>query len=113
MRLTFLRDTSDRIELEDRENESELLKALENVALVAFGGKWGEKLDATFITDMGRYRKYKFDSTRDLLRVIRNKLNHYRELPGELQVCLWIANNFFHYFIPIITIYIRIEKLSS
>lgn len=85
-RLSFLRDSSDRVELEDRESESELLKALESIGPVAFGGKWGEKLDPPFISDMGRYRKYKFDCTRDLLRVIRNKLNHYRELPNELQV---------------------------
>lgn len=26
----------------------------------------------------GKYRKYRFDSLRDLLRVIRNKHNHYR-----------------------------------
>ncbi|WOK92497.1 serine/threonine-protein kinase/endoribonuclease IRE1a-like [Canna indica] len=88
MRLSFLRDASDRVELEDRENESDLLKALENSASVAFGGKWDEKLDAAFITDMGRYRKYRFDCVRDLLRVIRNKLNHYRELPKELQETL-------------------------
>ena len=54
-------------------------------------GNGGEKLDSAFITDMGRYRKYNFECTRDLLRVIRNKLNHYRELPEELQVCLEIA----------------------
>lgn len=88
MRLSFLRDISDRIELEDRENESELLKALENVGAAAFGGKWGEKLDAALINDMGRYRKYNFGCMRDLLRVIRNKQSHYRELPKELKVCL-------------------------
>lgn len=99
MRLAFLRDTSDRVELEDRENESELLKALENTASAAFGGKWGEKLDAAFITDMGRYRKYKFGCTRDLLRVIRNKLNHYRELPQELQEILGsVPDGFDKYF---------------
>ncbi|URD73247.1 ribonuclease 2-5A family protein [Musa troglodytarum] len=87
-RLSFLRDVSDRVELEDRENESELLKSLENSAPNAFGGKWDDKLDAAFITDMGRYRKYRFDSIRDLLRVIRNKFNHYRELPKELQETL-------------------------
>lgn len=86
-RLSFLRDMSDRIELEDRENESDLLKALKNSASAAFGGKWNEKLDAAFITDIGRFRKYNFDCMRDLLRVIRNKLNHYRELPICLQVC--------------------------
>ncbi|URE32844.1 ribonuclease 2-5A family protein, partial [Musa troglodytarum] len=84
-RLSFLRDVSDRVELEDRGNESDILKALENIAPLAFGGKWDEKLDAAFIADMGRYRKYRFNCVRDLLRVIRNKLNHYRELPKELQ----------------------------
>lgn len=99
MRLSFLRDTSDRVELEDRENKSEFLRAIENAALVAFGGKWGEKLDAAFITDMGRYRKYNFDCLRDLLRVIRNKLNHYRELPEELQEILGpVPEGFDRYF---------------
>ncbi|KAF8405570.1 hypothetical protein HHK36_010477 [Tetracentron sinense] len=87
-RLSFLRDTSDRVELEDRENESELLKALESVAPIALGGKWDEKMETAFITNIGRYRRYKFDSVRDLLRVIRNKLNHYRELPQEIQEIL-------------------------
>ncbi|XP_020260139.1 serine/threonine-protein kinase/endoribonuclease IRE1 isoform X2 [Asparagus officinalis] len=99
MRLTFLRDTSDRVELKDREGGSQLLKALENVASEAFGGKWGDKLDVAFITDMGRYRKYKFECTRDLLRVIRNKLNHYRELPEKLQAILGpVPEGFDSYF---------------
>lgn len=94
MRLSFLRDISDRIELEDRENESELLKALENIGAAAFGGKWVEKLDAALINDMGRYRKYNFGCMRDLLRVIRNKQNHYRELSKELKVCLNMVPSF-------------------
>ncbi|PKU78986.1 serine/threonine-protein kinase/endoribonuclease IRE1a isoform X1 [Dendrobium catenatum] len=99
MRLSFLRDISDRIELEDRENESELLKELENVGATAFGGKWGEKLDAAFINDMGRYRKYNFGCLRDLLRVIRNKLNHYRELSKELKEILGpVPEGFDQYF---------------
>lgn len=87
MRLSFLRDVSDRVEQEDKGSPSELLEALENVSPVAFGGKWNDKLDSAFISDMGRYRKYNFEFTRDLLRVIRNKLSHYRELANELQVC--------------------------
>lgn len=85
-RLSFLRDTSDRVELEDREANSDLLKSLESTALVALGGKWNEKMEPAFITNIGHYRRYKFDSVRDLLRVMRNKFNHYRELPNEIQV---------------------------
>ena len=33
----------------------------------------------------GKYRRYNYGSLRDLLRVIRNKHNHFRELPPELQ----------------------------
>lgn len=86
MRLSFLRDTSDRVELEDRETDSNLLKALESSASVSLGAKWDENIEPIFITNIGRYRRYKFDSVRDLLRVVRNKLNHYRELPEEIQV---------------------------
>ncbi|KAK7406943.1 hypothetical protein VNO78_08579 [Psophocarpus tetragonolobus] len=85
MRLSFLRDVSDRVELEDRETDSDLLKALERVAPLSVGSRWDEKLNPEFITNIGRYRRYKFDSVRDLLRVMRNKLNHYRELPQEIQ----------------------------
>ncbi|XP_021804582.1 serine/threonine-protein kinase/endoribonuclease IRE1a-like [Prunus avium] len=85
MRLSFLRDTSDRVELEDREANSGLLKALESIAPMALGGKWDEKMEPAFLTNIGHYRRYKFDSVRDLLRVIRNKSNHYRELPTQIQ----------------------------
>ncbi|PON50038.1 Serine/threonine protein kinase [Parasponia andersonii] len=85
MRLSFLRDTSDRIELEDRGSGSDLLKALEGTAPTVLGAKWNEKIEIAFITDIGRYRRYRFDSVRDLLRVMRNKLNHYRELPKDIQ----------------------------
>lgn len=86
MRLAFLRDTSDRVELEDRETESDLYKELEGVASTALGAKWDEKMEPAFISNIRRYRRYKYDSVRDLLRVMRNKLSHYRELPKEIQV---------------------------
>ncbi|CAN0924275.1 Serine/threonine-protein kinase/endoribonuclease IRE1b [Linum grandiflorum] len=87
-RLTFLQDVSDRVELEDRESESELLNALESIGAVALNGKWDEKMETAFLNNIGRYRRYKFDSVRDLLRVIRNKSHHYRELPKEIQELL-------------------------
>ncbi|PIA31956.1 hypothetical protein AQUCO_04700077v1 [Aquilegia coerulea] len=88
LRLSFFRDVSDRVELEDRESESDLLKALEKVGPVALGGNWDEKMETKFINNICRYRRYKFDSSRDLLRVMRNKLNHYRELPEKIQEIL-------------------------
>uniref|UniRef100_A0A5B6Z6E9 non-specific serine/threonine protein kinase n=1 Tax=Davidia involucrata TaxID=16924 RepID=A0A5B6Z6E9_DAVIN len=87
-RLSFLRDSSDRVELEDRETDSDLLKALESIAPMALGAKWDEKMEPAFINNIGHYRRYKYDSVRDLLRVMRNKLNHFRELPGEIQEIL-------------------------
>ncbi|CAL5345808.1 unnamed protein product [Camellia sinensis] len=99
MQLSFLRDASDLVELEGRESESELLNALGSIASVALGGKWDEKMESAFINDIGRYRRYKFDSARGLLRVIRNKLNHYRELPQEIQRILGqIPEGFDSYF---------------
>ncbi|KAK9740184.1 hypothetical protein RND81_03G017200 [Saponaria officinalis] len=98
-RLSFLRDASDRVELEDRETNSELLKALEATAPEALGGKWDDKLEPSFLSNISRYRRYKYDSVRDMLRVIRNKLNHYRELPTEIQEVLGsVPEGFDNYF---------------
>ncbi|XP_047313550.1 serine/threonine-protein kinase/endoribonuclease IRE1a [Impatiens glandulifera] len=99
MRLSFLHDASDRVELENRETESALLKALESRASVALGSKWDEKMEPEFLNNIGRYRRYKFNSVRDLLRVIRNKLNHYRELPTQIQELLGpVPEGFDSYF---------------
>ncbi|XP_043711054.1 serine/threonine-protein kinase/endoribonuclease IRE1a-like [Telopea speciosissima] len=87
-RLSFLRDTSDRLQIGDRGTKSGLLKALGSVAPVALGGKWNEKMEAVFINYICRYRQYKFGSIRDLLRAMRNTLNHYGELPKEIQEIL-------------------------
>ncbi|GAU50997.1 hypothetical protein TSUD_186260, partial [Trifolium subterraneum] len=84
-RLSFLRDTSDRVELEEKNLSSSLLRALESIATAALGGKWDENMEPAFIANISRYRRYKFNSVRDLLRVMRNKLNHYGELPQEIQ----------------------------
>ncbi|GAB2289305.1 hypothetical protein Dimus_023609 [Dionaea muscipula] len=100
IKLSFLRDVSDRVQLEDRKSVSELLKALEGVASSALGGgKWDEKLENAFVDNIGKYRRYKYDSVRDLLRVIRNKFNHYGELPVEIQELLGpVPEGFDSYF---------------
>jgi serine/threonine-protein kinase/endoribonuclease IRE1 len=92
-RLSFLRDTSDRVELEDRDLlGSDLLRDLESIATTALGGKWDEKMEPAFIANIGHYRRYNFNSVRHLLRVMRNKLNHYGELPQEIQVLSWTSS---------------------
>ncbi|KAG5250207.1 Serine/threonine-protein kinase/endoribonuclease ire [Salix suchowensis] len=55
-------------------------------ATPARNAKWDEKMEAAFINNIGRCscRRYTFDSARDLLRAIRNKSHHYRELPREI-----------------------------
>ncbi|CAM6021866.1 unnamed protein product [Sphagnum balticum] len=84
-RLSFLRDASDRVELEDREDNSAVLAAVEAIGPIALGGTWDVHLDPDLLENLRRYRRYNFNSVRDLLRVIRNKSNHYRELPQNVQ----------------------------
>ncbi|ESW28251.1 hypothetical protein PHAVU_003G271000 [Phaseolus vulgaris] len=99
MRLSFLRDTSDRVEMENRGTNSDLLVTLESIATDALGGKWDERMEPAFIANIGHYRRYNFNSVRDLLRVMRNKLNHYRELPREIQELVGpVPEGFYEYF---------------
>ncbi len=68
-----------------QENQS-LLQSFENCSRSALGtGPWMARFDGELIENLGRYRKYNQSSLRDLLRVIRNKHNHFRELPESLQ----------------------------
>jgi hypothetical protein len=46
----------------------------------------GAVLPVELIANLGRYRRYDYGAVRDLLRVIRNKRNHFREMPPGLQV---------------------------
>ncbi|XP_051139476.1 serine/threonine-protein kinase/endoribonuclease IRE1a-like isoform X2 [Andrographis paniculata] len=89
-RLSFIQDTSERLQLEDKGTDSnlDLLGSLETIAPAAFGSKWNDKLEYIFLNNMGRYRRYNYYSVRDLLRVMRNKLTHYGELPPEIQELL-------------------------
>jgi serine/threonine-protein kinase/endoribonuclease IRE1 len=47
----------------------------------------------------GKYRRYDFASLRDLLRVVRNKHSHFRELPPDLRARLGpLPDGFLEYF---------------
>ncbi len=86
-RTQFLCDVSDRMELEDREpGERILLKTLERASKFGISNTdWRTKIDPAMLENLEKYRKYDGRSLRDLLRVIRNKSAHFRELPPRIQ----------------------------
>jgi len=85
-KIQFLIDASDRVELEDRMSDRTMLRDFEACASKSIAcADWTQKLDKELLENLGRYRDYDGSSLRDLLRVIRNKANHYRELPPKLQ----------------------------
>jgi Ribonuclease 2-5A len=89
VKLQFLIDASDAFELADRATDDTLLKSIEAAAPSAFppGSNWATTLEQQLICNLHTYRTYKYSSVRDLLRVVRNKFNHFREMPKDLQVC--------------------------
>ena len=101
-KLAFLVDVSDKVEIEDRSRDHSIFLSLEAMSPLVLGGSgktWVERFDEKFVENLGKYRKYDYQSLRDLLRVIRNKHSHYRELPGSLQLRLGrIPDDFLDYF---------------
>lgn len=52
-----------------------------------------------FFLDLRKFRTYKGGSVRDLLRAMRNKKHHYRELPVDVQETLGtLPDGFVRYF---------------
>ena len=113
--LAFLIDISDRVEGEDRAGEGGIYLALEALSPEAIrhknshsssdqgdhiiNGNWAAALDSGLLNNLGKYRRYDFSSLRDLLRVVRNKHSHFRELPEELQARIGaIPDGFLNYF---------------
>ncbi|KAJ0815469.1 putative protein kinase IRE1 family [Helianthus annuus] len=87
-RMSFLKDASDRLEPE-RWTGSIVLASLENEGSVAFHGRWDAVMDRVFINEMSCRRKtYNYKKVQDLLRIMRNTINHHRELPPNIQKLL-------------------------
>merc|ERR1711871_1571339 len=60
---------------------------------------WDELLDPLFIQALGSFRKYKFTMVRDLCRTIRNKRNHYRDMPEDVQKLVGpLSGGYLRYF---------------
>jgi serine/threonine-protein kinase/endoribonuclease IRE1 len=85
-RLAFLCDCSDHWEREPRDPPSEHLEVLENYAPdVMPNGDFLALLDRKFIDTMAKQRKYTGGRLLDLLRALRNKKNHYEDMPDDVK----------------------------
>jgi serine/threonine-protein kinase/endoribonuclease IRE1 len=87
-RLNFLVDVSDQFEWEPRDPPSAKLRILEDVAgpeTIGPSGDFLKKLDRAFIDTLGKQRKYTGNKMLDLLRALRNKKNHYQDMPDHVK----------------------------
>ncbi|KAM5227708.1 serine/threonine-protein kinase/endoribonuclease IRE2 [Ctenodactylus gundi] len=95
--LQFLQDVSDWLEKEPEQGP--LVTALEAEGYRVVRDNWHQHISVPLQTDLRRFRSYKGTSVRDLLRAMRNKKHHYRELPAEAQQALGhIPDGFLQYF---------------
>uniref|UniRef100_A0A4W5R8V9 non-specific serine/threonine protein kinase n=1 Tax=Hucho hucho TaxID=62062 RepID=A0A4W5R8V9_9TELE len=95
--LQFFQDLSDRIEKESLDGP--IVRQLERGGRAVVKLDWREHITVPLQTDLRKFRSYKGGSVRDLLRAMRNKKHHYRELPAEVQETLGsIPDDFVSYF---------------
>ncbi|KAF8802399.1 kinase-like protein [Phlegmacium glaucopus] len=98
-RLGFLQDASDRFEVMCRDPKDAALIRLERDAGNVVGDDWHQRLDTVLVENLGKYRKYDGKSVHDLLRALRNKKNHYQDLPDNVKVNLGpMPEGFLGYF---------------
>ncbi|XP_018329756.1 serine/threonine-protein kinase/endoribonuclease IRE1 isoform X2 [Agrilus planipennis] len=81
--LNFLQDVSDRIEKAQPDDAVAQSLEVDNVAVVR--NDWRRYIHKDIAEDLRKYRSYKGDSIADLLRALRNKRHHYRELSLDAQ----------------------------
>ncbi|CAK4015427.1 related to serine threonine kinase and endoribonuclease ERN1 IRE1, sensor of the unfolded [Lecanosticta acicola] len=96
-RLAFLCDCSDHFEREPRgtyeddyAGDSVHLRMLEDRAEEVIGAPYERadflsKLDRQFVDTLGKQRKYSGNRLLDLLRALRNKKNHYEDMPEHVK----------------------------
>ncbi|KAJ5493497.1 Serine/threonine-protein kinase ppk4 [Penicillium diatomitis] len=86
-RLSFLCDVSDHFEFEPRDPPSDDLLCLESVAEQVMGPEMDflRLLPRDFKENLGKQRKYTGGRMLDLLRALRNKRNHYNDMPESLK----------------------------
>ncbi|XP_021093183.1 serine/threonine-protein kinase/endoribonuclease IRE2 [Heterocephalus glaber] len=95
--LQFFQDVSDWLEKESEQGP--LVMALEAEGRKVVRDNWHQHISMPLQTDLRRFRSYRGTSVRDLLRAMRNKKHHYRELPAELRQALGhVPDSFVQYF---------------
>lgn len=95
--LQFFQDVSDWLEKEPEQGP--LVMALEAGSHKVVRENWHKHISAPLQADLKRFRSYKGTSVRDLLRAMRNKKHHYRELPTEVHQALGqLPAGFIQYF---------------
>jgi len=95
--LAFFQDVSDRIEKESE--TSCVLKALQLNSIAVVRGDWKMHIGEALQEDLRKFRTYQGTQVRDLLRAMRNKKHHYRELPEALRLSLGtIPDEYVTYF---------------
>nr|CAD7429336.1 unnamed protein product [Timema monikensis] len=95
--LAFFQDVSDRVEKES--DESLVLSGLEFNSSRIVREDWRQCIDWEVAHDLRKYRNYRGNSVRDLLRALRNKKHHYRDLSEEAQQSLGeLPNKFVDYW---------------
>lgn len=95
--LSFFQDVSDRIE---KEHEMcDVVMRLEHNGLPVVNFDWRQNISRVLQEDLRRFRTYKGTSVRDLLRAMRNKKHHFRQLPDVVQQALGDPpDDFVNYF---------------
>ncbi|XP_064116017.1 serine/threonine-protein kinase/endoribonuclease IRE1-like isoform X2 [Macrobrachium nipponense] len=95
--LCFFQDVSDRVEKEGC--NSFVVTCLERCGIDVVRGDWRLHMHPIIAEDLRRFRDYKGNSVRDLLRALRNKRNHYRELKEEARMVFGrIPDEFIYYW---------------
>lgn len=87
-RLEFLCAVSDQFEAEPRDPPSYELQTLEDIAPLVLkdcGGDFLSKLPQAFIATLAKQRKYQGGRMLDVLRALRNKKNHYDDMPPNVK----------------------------
>lgn len=95
--LAFFGDVSDRVEKEV--DMSPVLRRLEKNGFTVVKKNWRDRICDALREDLRKFRTYKAHSVRDLLRAMRNKKHHYRELPEDVRTSLGqVPHEFVVYF---------------